>query len=948
MRYLLLFLCLGNTWVLNAGSVDPVNLDSILAKAREESNKGQFLELLTTLNKLYQVQENNDSLYAWISACKEIGRTLDENGHPLKAIEVFELADLENIWRKPNSEPEWDLMGSVYANMAYVYEESLDNLRSAKEAYEKALWVFDEQLCIEDDYVGQYIIAPLGNLTNKTGDFEAAEVFISRYKKIAKSQGDWIAVANACSDLGVLYLNMHEFEKGIAVCEEGLSIKEIDRFSKALLQGNYARLLRATEEYERAKALNEDSFNNFSSIYEAGYPIGAYFIAQVLVISVDIDLQTNNYLDGEDKIELAEFYLSQYQDDKGNRDFAKLYVLKSKFYLEWQKPEKAMTAAHQALRALLDQFLVENTYELPLKNQLYAENTLQEALAYKAEAFEQLAEEKNDPELLKKALQCHELIFEVEKQIRRSLSYETSKLYVLEESRERSEHAIEIALRLWETTNDPVYKEEALAFAERSKSILLLEAFRKVEAAQLGGLPDSLMQEEYQFQAQIALTEKRLFTAKENKESDQITPLENELLKLRQAYNDWILALEEAYPQFYNLKYNFETLDIDQIRETMLKDDEAVIEYFVGMEHVYAFYISSTQFDIIKIKKDFPLEEWIRQLRTDMEQFQYDTADRSQLISSYIHLSNQLYHKLLKPLPDLPEHICIIPSGMLGYLPFEALLSAQPQKIRDFSTYPYLINDHVIHYTYSISLQKSLIEKQTLGSRYAGFAPAFMGGADYNALKYSQEAVAEVAGKLNGDPVLGAEATIQKFRELAHDYQLIQLATHAVANMEQGDFSYIVFADGKGGYDSMFVKDVYLLNLSADLVMLSACETAVGELYKGEGIINLARAFFYAGSKSVVTTLWSINEEANKKITTRFYELLRTGKTKKEALHEAKLDYLHESGSHFSHPVYWAAFTPIGDMEAVYEGHNWPMSFLYGGLGLLLLAGIWWLGRKPN
>ena len=125
--------------------------------------------------------------------------------------------------------------------------------------------------------------------------------------------------------------------------------------------------------------------------------------------------------------------------------------------------------------------------------------------------------------------------------------------------------------------------------------------------------------------------------------------------------------------------------------------------------------------------------------------------------------------------------------------------------------------------------------------------------------------------------------------------------------------------------------------------MLSACETAVGKLFQGEGFINLARAFFYAGSKSVVTTLWSINEEANEKITTAFYQCLKTGASKSEALRTAKLKYLEQSEAHYAHPVYWAAFTPIGNMEAVYSSFSYTWIVLGGLVGLILL-GIY--GRK--
>jgi CHAT domain-containing protein len=901
--------------------------------------KGDFDQVHQLKDQLLHYYQKRDDLKSWISFCKKIGVQFDELGFPLQSIAYFEEASLKSIWRKPKNEVEWDSMLTIYTNLAYVLDESMDNYKDAKAAYENALQIFDNNLSQDSSYIGAYILAPLGNISNKLGDFEASEVYIKRHKRIAESNQDWYLVANACSDLAILYLNMQEYEQGIQACKEGLATPDLGIYSKGLIHGNYARLLREIEDFEGAQAHIQKAYDNFDFIHK-NYeePIFSYFMSQATDFISELYLAQGKYEEAEQQIQKAEQLLLDYHENDKNRDFAKHYCLKAKLYQSWNKYDLALESAHKALQSLLDDFKTENISEQPTITMLYAENTLQEALAYKAEALASLAEQKNDVQFYLKALECHDLIFEVEKQLRRSHSYETSKLYVVEESRERSERAIQMAIKVWEWTKDDQYKEKALAFAERSKSILLLEAFNQVEAAQLANIPDSLLAEEKLYKARIALLEKKIFEY-----GDEEGKLETELLQLRQAYNTWITLLEESYPAYYNLKYNFSTLSLTEIRQQLLDDQQAYLEYFVGQENIFVFYISKSTFDIIEIEKDFPLEEWVSTFRKDIEAFQFPDADRQKLLTSYNHLALQLYNKLLKPISNLPKQLTIIPSGILGYLPFEALITAQPQKVRDFKSYAYLINDHVINYAYSISLQKSLMERKSSGHAYAGFAPAFEEGANFSSLDYNQSAVQKVAKTLRGTAILGQKASKNAFTNQSGDYQLIQLATHAIANPKEGDFSFIVFADDAGGYDSMFVKDVYLLDLSADLVMLSACETAVGTLFQGEGIINLARAFFYAGSKSVVTTLWSINEEANEKITTTFYKCLKTGESKSEALRTAKLKYLEQSEAHYAHPVYWAAFTPIGNMEAVYSSFNYTWIVLGGLVGLVLLV---LFGRK--
>jgi CHAT domain-containing protein len=126
-------------------------------------------------------------------------------------------------------------------------------------------------------------------------------------------------------------------------------------------------------------------------------------------------------------------------------------------------------------------------------------------------------------------------------------------------------------------------------------------------------------------------------------------------------------------------------------------------------------------------------------------------------------------------------------------------------------------------------------------------------------------------------------------------------------------------------------------------VFLGACETGSGKWYNGEGIISLARSFLYAGARSIVTTLWSINDESNKKLTTSFFRHLHEGERKDEALRHAKLEQLEHSGLDlYAHPVFWAAYTPIGNMEPVKSKTKWW--YYLAGLGLAGLV-VYYAGR---
>jgi CHAT domain-containing protein len=113
------------------------------------------------------------------------------------------------------------------------------------------------------------------------------------------------------------------------------------------------------------------------------------------------------------------------------------------------------------------------------------------------------------------------------------------------------------------------------------------------------------------------------------------------------------------------------------------------------------------------------------------------------------------------------------------------------------------------------------------------------------------------------------------------------------------------------------LRNIYNLTLNADLVVLSACETGIGELKRGEGIVSLARAFAYAGAKSIITTLWSVNDKSTMHIMEEFYRQLHKGQPKDYALWKAKMEYLQKAKSETAHPFFWSAFVPVGDMRAV-------------------------------
>ena len=310
-------------------------------------------------------------------------------------------------------------------------------------------------------------------------------------------------------------------------------------------------------------------------------------------------------------------------------------------------------------------------------------------------------------------------------------------------------------------------------------------------------------------------------------------------------------------------------------------------------------------------------------------------------------IANALFEKTLKkPLEGfVTENLTIIPEGELHYLPFDLLEENGS----------YLLETKNISYGNSVT---SLLELKEKGSsktnRMLAVAPSFSGAdaidsdRQFGKLLYNDDEVQKISAFYDTKTVLEKEATLANFTGNASGFNIFHLATHASANDEYPDYSYLAFSKTKDSTKGniLYIKDLYNSTLNADMVTLSACQTGIGKLQKGQGMLSLSKGFYYAGAKSLVNTLWKINDKSTVKLMQFFYEGLSEGKSKKEALRDAKLKYLETTDDELlKHPYYWAAFVVSGDASPISNKNTlwWIVGF---GLAALLLIGFFSKKKK--
>ena len=488
----------------------------------------------------------------------------------------------------------------------------------------------------------------------------------------------------------------------------------------------------------------------------------------------------------------------------------------------------------------------------------------------------------------------------------------------------------------------PREPEMEFSILERSKTSILLSEMRNNYINAFHDLPDALREKDHDLKLSISQLEKKRFKAlqKEKEQNDSLVrALNDQIFALKQEQESLLETFEEDYPDFYQLKYDTSTVSISTT-QSLLTQDQALIAYFVGDSTIYVFMITPTQYETTIVKKDFPLEEWVDELRHAIYAPHIDPdlseIEKERLHQQYVYLAHELYKRLIQPIPlKLPERLIIIPDGALTYLPFDVLLKSKPGPAEQYRSFPYLLKEHAISYNYSASLYQQICGKQyrSKKKKILAVAPHFKATdtdtikidssrglavlrSSLSPLHFNTAEVGYLSDQFDGDTLIGNHAILPAFYEMAKDYQIIHLSTHGIINDKMGDYSYLAFTETNDSIDNekLYLQDLYNMELHADMVVLSSCETGLGKLKRGEGIFSLTRGFTYAGAKSVITTLWKVNDRSSKYFMQYFYDGLNKGLPKDVALQQAKLTLLERD---YPDPFYWSGFIPMGDMKPV-------------------------------
>ncbi|GGG27188.1 hypothetical protein GCM10011344_29960 [Dokdonia pacifica] len=407
-------------------------------------------------------------------------------------------------------------------------------------------------------------------------------------------------------------------------------------------------------------------------------------------------------------------------------------------------------------------------------------------------------------------------------------------------------------------------------------------------------------------------------------------------------WNTFKDSLKEKYPKYYKMRYATIQAPIEEVVKN-ISASVSVVRYVFIQEQLYAFVIHNGIQDLIPI--DF------KGLDLAIANVTSNQFDERKILED-LHL---LYSKLWKPIEDKGIHneVVIIPDGLLFNLSFEMLTTSQVDTYEELANAS-LLRNHTISYNYSLHTL-STTDSKILTNSFIAFTPEFskdMKESYRVAIKDSldmdkayltllpQPFSVDIAKNYNqvfkGDHYLNKKATKQLFVESAGEHKIIHIGTHAESNNVTPELSRLIFAKpidediSDENDNSLYMYEIYNCNLSSNLAILTACETGKPTYQAGEGMISLAHAFNYAGSESILTSLWKIDEQSSAIIVGYFYDNLAEGMSKDEALRQAKLTYLETSQGRTLHPSYWAGLALIGNTS--------PLDLTTSSL-----SGLWWL-----
>jgi len=791
-------------------------------------------------------------------------------------------------------------VGNVYNNFGQ-YSKALDFHQQALEIHRK----------IGNKKSEWGSLSNIGIVYLKLGQDQKALDFFQQALKIANEIGDEQGVGNNLGNIGVIYANpdLRQHKKALDFFQQSLEIlrKIGDKNSEGVILNRIGAVYSNLGQYQKSLGFFQQALKIAKEIGDKkGEGINLIQIGMVYAVLEQYEEISNYFKDGAiifETIDLAELWVAQ------------------------------------ILLALIE--IHYHRYDI--------------AIAHYEQALDNLEKLRGD---LK------------EKEYK--LSFMQNKIVVYDKF-------IDLLQMLHFKYPDKGYDRKAIEIFERKQGRVFLDEMGKSGTRRFGGIPEHIPQQETDLDNQLTAIHKQLTEQRSKfiteQDAEFIKELEQTIQDLEKQQANLEQRIKTDYPTYYALKYP-QPISLEILQKNLLNADDIMLIYNVREEATDLWIIGKTSFQMVSL----PLTE--EQINQQVEHFrevgintmlqELETAKNTKLqgiellrhiqgavqdnLPVFLKTSHALYQQLLPESARTAlahaKNLYIIPTGALYKLPFEALVDNAEES-------HYLIQNQSITYLSSASLLKTLRDAQERRNTEERQPLLAFANPDYpqkncadlasddsldmlSTRAYSKtlrgdenacfpplpETVEEVEGianylNINKNTLYFKEhASLEKLYELdgekrLDDFQYVLFATHAVIPEDEINIitqPALLLSDG-------FLKmaKVFELQMNADLVSLSACNTGQDDSIKGEGVRGLTRAFMFAGTPAVAVTLWKVHSDASRQLSINLFSALKNGHTLAQSLQKAKLSMLngeHKDLDFYRHPYFWAGFVVFGDGRA--------------------------------
>lgn len=877
----------------------------------------QIGELLQWQKKCLACNATADSGY--VRLLQRLGALYYLNNDFQRAIQYSE--ESIKVGSQKNSRTNPQHLVQSYYNLANSYKENKQFAQSI-DAFKTCIAYADNR-ADSLQYKGLCYFN-LANAFLKLGDYRQAILHAEKGEVLARRTGDNFSEALCLSEHAQALTESKQtteaaatIRKAIAIMQNESSLNKTDNSLREELANMYivyARTLAAAEEpqqaigyYQKALRLFQQTgfrYGCFSTLNNIGYTFTEK-LANNKAAKLQYDQAITYAVSSEDTV----LYLN---------NLAALLYKEKKF-------EDALAHLQKALLLMPVNFSNPDPVSNPAEKTLFtcANKVLMlTLLTGKGETWLAYYHVSNQRRHLQLALQTYLLADKVVDMMRYEQQFSESKLFWRSETHQLYENAIEICYLLNEPAN-------AFYFFEKSKAVLLSDQLHEQDWMVKKSRP--LLYKQLQLKTNLAKWKRELETIPEN--NGRRDELINTIFRGEEELNQLLINLKKENPYYFRNYLDSTLLTLAFLQKNILQKQQSLVELFAGDSAVYSFYITPTQTRLQKIdKKNF--DSTVTRFNTLIA----NEGLLNQYFPTFESTAQRLYNLVFGNVYLPPGRMIVSPDGQ--YFPFEALV-----KKKAGNTLTYFLNDHAVSYAYSARYltNNNDSDNKNTSSTFLGIAPIrYASGWHLSALEKSDESLARIA-KLFGHTTtfLYNEASRRNFSEGLYNHDIVQLYTHATDSGSNGE-PVIYFADSL-----LYLSDLIAGDKPAtQLIVLSACETASGQSFTGEGIFSFSRGFAALGIPASVTNLWRVDNEATYRLTELFYKYLADGQPADVALQKAKLNYMASASLRRQSPYYWAAMIHMGKENITIKKPRrwWPWAI--GGLAVLAIIGVRLFGKR--